>query len=335
MNVIIFKINLILLLFFLQISFCGTAQTISKYEVCDAIAKVSETKIEKIVLRKFIRNNQTFYLCVDPNTLFSKIYESDKLTIAEQKWSEIKEHFKTSAYIKALQNAELQCYTIQDAGIKHIIRCQNGLVLTVDLCPSRNSIRKSLFTLTVNQFKTGDVAVPVAISLSGKWMVEHKTELEWLKSLVAKNDLKITWINHSYNHRTSAKLPLSKNFLLEKGTDINFEVLETEKCMIENDLTPSIFFRFPGLVSDKDVFLKITGFGLIPIGSDAWLAKDQYPQPGSIILVHGNGNEPMGVRKYFHLIKLDKNFKSEKLKLIDLQDAMVEEQKCDEKNMGF
>ncbi|MBN1984057.1 MAG: hypothetical protein JW795_21185 [Chitinivibrionales bacterium] len=45
--------------------------------------------------------------------------------------------------------------------------------------------------------------------------------------------------------------------------------------MVENDLLPSVFFIFPGLVSDRTIVAQIVSFGLIPIGSDAWLGKGQ------------------------------------------------------------
>ena len=61
----------------------------------------------------------------------------------------------------------------------------------------------------------------------------------------------MTWVNHSFHHRTDKHLPLNKNFLLEPGTDIETEVLGTEAKMLENGIVPSVFFRFPGLVSDK------------------------------------------------------------------------------------
>jgi hypothetical protein len=99
------------------------------------------------------------------------------------------------------------------------------------------------------------------------------------------------------------KAPLKENFLLEPGTDISYEVLETEKAMLKNGLQPSVFFRFPGLVSDQQLVYKITDFGLIPVGTDAWLAKGQQPQAGSIVLIHGNGNEPTGVNDFIKLLQ--------------------------------
>jgi hypothetical protein len=40
------------------------------------------------------------------------------------------------------------------------------------------------------------------------------------------------------------------NFLLMPGFDMQSEILDQERLLIANGETPSIFFRFPGLVSD-------------------------------------------------------------------------------------
>jgi len=72
--------------------------------------------------------------------------------------------------------------------------------------------------------------------------------------------------------------------------------------MLKNGLLPSVFFRFPGLVSDQQLVYRITDFGLIPIGSDAWLAKGQKANAGSIVLIHANGNEPVGVDDFIALL---------------------------------
>ena len=37
---------------------------------------------------------------------------------------------------------------------------------------------------------------------------------------------------------------------------------------------------------------------LISLGADAWLALDQRPNDGSIVLVHPNGNEPRGIKLF-------------------------------------
>ena len=72
--------------------------------------------------------------------------------------------------------------------------------------------------------------------------------------------------------------------------------------MLEHGLVPSIFFRFPGLISDREIVDEILAWGVVPIGSDAWLAIGQRPSQGSVILVHRNGNEPQGIRLFEKLL---------------------------------
>lgn len=95
--------------------------------------------------------------------------------------------------------------------------------------------------------------------------------------------------------------------------------------MIERGLVPSVFFRFPGLVSAPDLVGRVAALGLVSIGSDAWLAKKQEPGPGSIVLVHGNGNEPYGVRRFLDLLKRERSdIRARHFLLFDLREALSE-----------
>jgi hypothetical protein len=77
------------------------------------------------------------------------------------------------------------------------------------------------------------------------------------------------------------------------------------------------------LVSDKEIFKQINGFGLIPIGSDAWLGKNQWPKNGSIILLHANGNEPIGIERFFKLLNEEKNnIRKRQWLLYDLRESI-------------
>jgi hypothetical protein len=155
----------------------------------------------------------------------------------------------------------------------------------------------------------------------------HPGDLNWLDSLVKVGDLSIVWINHTYNHNVAKNVPLTQNFILEPGTDINSEVLNTEIAMMEKKIIPSIFFRFPGLVSDKAVFNKILSLGLIPVGSDAWLAKGQWPTNGSIVLIHANGNEPVGIHDFIELLKKEQDaVLSKRWELFDLRESVIDDE---------
>ena len=279
-----------------------------------------------MILRAFENEGKSYFLLVNPQTLETKIDEPNFYQVKPMSMTEVRIFFKNTPYQKALRRAEKQSVTIQDAGIESGVPKETGISLTADLCPSHRPLDKRIFTDIFNEFRKVERPVPVALSVTGIWMRQHPQDLEWLKQLQQKHEIYITWINHSFNHRVSRKAPLKENFLLEPGTDINYEVLETEKAMLKNGLLPSVFFRFPGLVSDRQLVYKITDFGLIPVGTDAWLAKGQQPQAGSIVLIHGNGNEPTGVNDFIKLLQSKtRSIANKQWLLYDLRESVDEE----------
>jgi hypothetical protein len=265
---------------------------------------------------------------VNPQTLQTKINETSFYQVQEMTLAQTRVKFKGTPYGKAIAQSEKQSVTIQDAGIEKGIPSEAGISLTADLCPSHKPLDRRIFTDMINQFQKVEKPAPIALSVSGLWMLAHSADIEWLKKLRDAGEIRVTWVNHSYNHRVSAKAPLRENFLLEPGTDINYEVLATEKLMLKNGLVPSCFFRFPGLVSDQQLVFKITDYGLIPIGSDAWLAKGQQAQNGSIVLIHGNGNEPVGVTDFINLLRSKTRQISQRQWLLyDLSSTVEDEEK--------
>jgi hypothetical protein len=279
-----------------------------------------------LILRRFENGGKDFLLMVNPQTLQTKVNESSFYQVKQMTLAETRIFFKNTPYEKAISKAEKQSVMIQDAGIERGMPTETGISLTADLCPSHRPLDRRIFTTLFAEFKKVEKPAPIALSVSGLWMLNHKADLEWLKQLRNNGEIRITWVNHSYNHRVSKNAPLKENFLLEPGTDINYEVLATEELMLKNGLVPSMFFRFPGLVSDQQLVYKITDFGLIPIGSDAWLAKGQQPQAGSIVLIHGNGNEPVGVQDFIKLLQSKtKQIAQKQWLLYDLSESVDEE----------
>ncbi|MES2425528.1 MAG: polysaccharide deacetylase [Bacteroidota bacterium] len=279
-----------------------------------------------MILRQFENEGRKYFLMVNPQTLETKIDEPAAYQVKAMSMTEARAFFKNTPYQKALAKAEKQSVNIQDAGIETGMPKESGISLTADLCPSHRPLDKQIFTDIFTEFQKVEKPAPIALSITGIWMRQHPRDLDWLKQMERKGEIYITWINHSFNHRVSKSLPLKENFLLEPGTDINFEVLETEKAMLKNGLLPSAFFRFPGLVSDQQLVNRITDLGLIPIGTDAWLAKGQEPHAGSIVLIHGNGNEPVGVKDFIKLLQSKTKAISQKQWLLyDLRESVDEE----------
>jgi len=178
---------------------------------------------------------------------------------------------------------------LQNAGLVH--GGAPGDFLTGDLCPSRRPLDRGFFT----RLEAASPHAPVALSISGLWLIHHFADFRWLVDQRASGALDILWVDHTYHHPYRRNLPIGSNFLLAQGVDPEAEILDTERLLIANGETPSLFFRFPGLVSSDPLMQAVSRFHLVTLGADAWLAKGQQPERGSIVLVHPNGNEPKGL----------------------------------------
>lgn len=271
-----------------------------------------------IAIRKLTDGARTRYLAVDPKSFGSAMIDESE-TAGEAKDAE----WKGTPYASALQKYNAPPKGLQESGLRH--GAGRGLFLTIDLCPSHRKMDVELFTAAVEMARLKDKPLPVAIAVSGMWMEKHGEELDFILGLEKKGGLSITWVNHTYTHPYDKERPLEENFLLMPSVDFEKEVLEDEQALIRRGLTPSPFFRFPGLVADKGLLERLKKLFLIPVGADAWIAKGERPKDGSIILVHGNGNEPEGTRKLieFHEAR-KKQPELGELRFLPLRDALIE-----------
>lgn len=178
-------------------------------------------------------------------------------------------------------------------------------VLSADLCPSPKPLDRRPFEALLKRNNLPR-PIPFLLAASGRWLETHSEDLSWLKKLEQEGLFEWTWVNHSYGHPHKPGAPNAENFLNLPASDLTREVLRTEMTMISRGLTPSIFFRFPGLISSRALHQELSSLGLIPLGSNGWLAKGQRANPGSIVLVHANGNEPKGIQELLPLIATGK-----------------------------
>ncbi len=172
-----------------------------------------------------------------------------------------------------------------------------GVFVTGDLCPSHRPLDRAF----LQSLERPGASTPIALSITGLWLERHAEDFAWLRRENAEKRLAITFVNHSYHHPYRPGLPNAENFLLVPGVDPQGEILDVERLLIANGETPSVFFRFPGLISDGAWMQILRQDHLIALGSDAWLALPQNPRPGAIVLVHPNGNEPFGLTRFEHL----------------------------------
>jgi hypothetical protein len=256
----------------------------------------------QIAIRMYYVQDIAYFLLVDPNTFVTKIipltnFKSRRLSSVAVPGYYTMASLQNTSYLKALERYSSPPYLLQNYGLTHSQHPMQGVFLTIDMCPSGKSFEEIFFKALVARSNKTKNPIPIGLSMSGLWMTSHDKELNWLIAQSKANKLAITWINHSFSHIYYRDLPLEKNFMLNRRGDFKEEILETEKILLQKHQLPSVFFRYPGLVSDQALSLKLRELGLIPVGSNAWLAKGETAKNGSIILVHGNSNEPLGIQE--------------------------------------
>lgn len=174
-----------------------------------------------------------------------------------------------------------------------------GSYVTGDLCPSQKPLDRAF----IEEVATQGPGTPITLAVSGGWIAHHGADFAWLQGKRRAGALDITWANHSYTHPYVRGLKDAQNYLLRPGVDLDAEIFETEKLLVSHGETPSVFFRFPGLVSDRTLLERLEARHLVALGADSWLALGPPPRAGSIVLVHPNGNEPGGLQIFSRLLK--------------------------------
>jgi hypothetical protein len=295
----------------------------------------------QIVIRLFDQDKELYALLVDPYSLTVSQSSFSVLTLRKAgttgnlpgyfTWQEL----EATPYVRLIRHCERPPYPLQNDGVKRALGVPEGYFLTVDMCPSSKPFDKEFFERLIT-LKQNQAPFPIGIGITGLWMLSHPNEFGWLCKQHSQGKLSITWINHTFRSQYYHDLPLENNFLrfsmveLPEAERIRFtqatlqdEVLLTEQLLLERGQLPSVFFRFPGLVSDEYLMRMISNLGLIPLGTDAWLAKNEQPQLGSIILVHANGNEPSGLAKFIKWLDGTSKKNNKWLSLMHLAQGLI------------
>jgi hypothetical protein len=244
-----------------------------------------------VAIREMTVEGQKVDLLADPEALTTRLERQACWTCREESESELGatrmgRAIRESASAPGLVHRGF----LQNAGLTHG-GGRRGDFVTGDLCPSQKPLDRTFFMA----LGAASPRAPVALSISGLWLIHHFDDFRWLVDQRNAGALNILWTNHTYHHPYHRKLPDDANFLLSKGVDPEEEILDTERLLIANGETPSLFFRFPGLISSDPLMQAVSQFHLVTLGADAWLALGEKPGRGSIVLVHPNGNEPKGL----------------------------------------
>ncbi|MEY3187411.1 MAG: hypothetical protein RL675_1241 [Bacteroidota bacterium] len=263
---------------------------------------------ERLAIRSFRQEGTEFRVTVDPQTLITRIEPLTNLK-CNTDLAKVESLLKGTPYQNALNVERTREDLIQNSGLVRALSPVNGYFLTADLCPSsKPGFNEELFE-TLEQAKQvhGKEALPVALSISGGWLRKHGEAFDWLNKQMKEGKLNIIWTNHTNNHPYNSHLDIDHNFMRESGIDVLAEILDLEKMLVERGIAPSVFFRFPGLVSSPELIEQLERLHLIALGSDAWLAKGQQPKLGSVILIHANLNEQLGVKLMLEWVSRQKS----------------------------
>ena len=245
---------------------------------------------DKIAIREMRLGGGAALLLADPATLDTRLERAACWTCEDVAESALGSTRMMRAIDTAAAAPGLAHRTfLGNAGLTH---GQRGGFFTGDLCPSNRPMDRAFLQTLVGE------RTPIALSISGPWLKHHFDDYRWLLDAQARGRLAVTWVNHSYSHPYRPGVADGANFLLAANVDSDFEILQTERLLIANGQTPSLFFRFPGLVSSSALMQALRRHHLIALGANAWLALNQKPAEGSIILVHPNGNEELGLQIY-------------------------------------
>ncbi|HXT09813.1 MAG TPA: polysaccharide deacetylase [Roseiarcus sp.] len=246
---------------------------------------------EEIAIRRMKLKGEPALLLADPKTLATKLERAACWTCADADEAALSGTRMMRAIVRSAAAPGLIHRSFLDnAGLTH--GDPGGAYFTGDLCPSRKPMDRAFLATLAGK------ATPIALSISGLWLKHHFADYRWLLDKQAAGDFAISWTNHTYTHPYRKGVAEGANFLLTRGVNADFEILETERLLIANGQTPSLFFRFPGLVSSSPLMQAVRRHHLISLGADAWLALNERPRDGSIILVHPNGNEELGLKIY-------------------------------------
>ena len=248
---------------------------------------------EQVAIRTMNVGGTPLLLLADPQTLSTRLERAACWTCQDAS----EESLAGTRMMRAVeQSAEAPGLVhrgfLQNAGLTH--GAAPGAFVTGDLCPSRRPLDRAF----LDKLAAQGPHTPVALSISGLWLLHHFQDYRWLLDQQAVGALDILWIDHTYHHPYRRGEPNDHNFLLTEGVDPDAEILETERLLIANGQTPSLFFRFPGLISSAPLMQAVRRHHLVSLGADAWLALGQKPGEGSIILVHPNGNEEIGLAMF-------------------------------------
>src|SRR6202161_3052083 len=188
-----------------------------------------------VAIREVTGAGQKTALLADPEALTTRLERAACWTCRDESESELDatrmgRAIRESAEAPGLVHRDF----LQNAGLTH--GGGQGDFVTGDLCPSQKPLSRAFFT----QLESAGPHAPIALSISGLWLIHHFDDFRWLVGERNSGSLNILWTDHTYHHPYRRQVPDEENFLLTKGVDPQEEILDTERLLIANGGAPSL-----------------------------------------------------------------------------------------------
>jgi hypothetical protein len=274
-----------------------------------------------VLIRSLMLDGEPSYVLVNAADFELKIVSKqvvDTVTTLPTRWQE-KEGYP---YLQALERSKngVLCHLDQPH-----IRYDHGInvTTTVDMCQSRRTWEAGFYQWLVELGLERNQPQSVGVAMTGLWAHRHSDKFNQLVEWDRNNLLDVRWINHSYHHQLSKTADGRYLFLTDPAIDFEDEVLSLEKLLLEQGVMFSLLFRFPGLTHDAGRLRQLSDLGLFALDANAWVAKGELVENGSVILLHGNGNEPVGIEMFFEWVEaLKKNSAFDTIHFVDPLDVL-------------
>ncbi len=206
----------------------------------------------------------------------------------------------TNTYLYRLKERALELAELEQ-GFCHGPRekLSNTVALTSDLCWSIREYEREFYQQLPS---LSNSTVYCTQFITGRWLEQHPLAMADCLALEEESNVDFTWALHSWDH------PKSGIFMNDYAPEsLRGDTLHQEKLLLEWGVVPEHFYRFPGLTHDRTRLKAAIDLDLLPVDCDSWVSAMHTHRPphrfpatdGSILLVHGNGNEASGIRRFF------------------------------------
>lgn len=237
---------------------------VSKLKPIQVFALIPEIDKKILLFREFEKKGEMLFLGADLETLKTFIMRQEDISYFEDYTEKGKE---TKLYKLLNSKTEIKNFS------------GNGYALMIEL--SQRNMKKYKFERDFFLFlATRKNPTPVSIIISSRWMIEDRESFNKIEALAEQKKLDVTWIVKSLN-----------------TSNLEDEILNTERLLLESGNIPSIFFKVSG-VYDEVTAGKLKELSLIPIKENTILSKKGGKiKKGGIILVKGDGSDSSSIKK--------------------------------------